>query len=93
MLRPDQTPVYDLARQHQRDLVAEAERARLAHMVRPVRQAAADPERTPARHRLAAAWHQLCRTLGARGRVSATPRVTRLTGAIPPFTPEPSTRA
>jgi hypothetical protein len=55
MLRSRPTPVYDLARQHQCDLMAEAERERLAQMARLVRRASADPERTSARHRLAAA--------------------------------------
>jgi hypothetical protein len=63
MLRPDSFFVYDLARQHQHDLMAEAERDRLVRMVRLAHPTPSRPARRY-RLRIVTSWHQLGQALG-----------------------------
>jgi hypothetical protein len=72
MVRTDPTLVFDLARQHQHDIMAEAERDRLVRAARPRRLASAGPARMSARHWLAAVW---CYLGSGLGRIAETWRV------------------
>jgi hypothetical protein len=82
MLHSDPFVAYDLARQRQQALLAEAERDRLAHAVARADLSSRDAERSSFAHLpLAAVW----RLLGRAAATTPSARLTIGTGQLPSY--------